>query len=127
MNSGPHLDGLELAILPHCNKSVILAMISMTEMNLKSCPALLKPCDHTDYLIGELYSSDDYLQRLASFKLSYSQTHTEHYESKIKVDEEALIGKIGGLLGIMLGFSFIRLVDMFEQIWEFISNIFPHM
>ena len=48
-------------------------------------------------------------------------------ESKIKVDEEPLIGKIGGLLGIMLGFSFIRLVDMFEQIWEFISNIFPHM
>ena len=102
-------------------------MISMTAMDLKSCPASLKPCDHTDYSIDELYSSDDYIQRLASFKLSYSQTHTEHYESKIKVDEEALIGKIGGLLGIMLGFSFIKFVDMFEQIWDLISYIFPHM
>ena len=127
MNSGPHLDGLELTKLPHCNKSVILAMISMAGMNLKSCPASLKPCDHTDYSIDELYSSDHYLQKKTAFKLSYSQPHAEHYESKIKVDEEALIVEIGGLLGIMLGFSFIRLVDMFDQIWDFISCIIPQM
>ena len=52
---------------------------------------------------------------------------TEHYKSKLKVDVEGLIGKIGGLLGIMLGFSFIKFVDMFEQIWDLISYIFPHM
>ena len=127
MNSGPHLDVLELTKLLHCNKSVILEMISMTVMDLKSCPASLRPCDHTEYSIDELYPSNHYLQRQTSFRISYSQTHTEHYESKIKVDEEALIGKIGGLLGIMLGFSFIRLVDMFDQIWDFISYIIPQM
>ena len=108
--------------LPHCNKSVIATMLSLK--NGSNCPQSV-PCEHTDFSIDGahlLESTDDcsYLR----FKLTYKQVVQENYKSYIKVEEQKLIGEVGGILGLTVGWSGITVVtSLFDIVYSIINML----
>jgi len=47
----------------------------------------------------------------------------DHYVSNILVNDQTLIGQCGGLLGILLGWSGMTILDSIEPLFNFLSQI----
>ena len=116
--TGKHLD--DFKNLPKCNMSVTKDMLLSPLQN--TCSQSV-PCEHTDYSIDgafPLESVDDC--SYSRFRLTYRQLVQEHYKSYIAVGKQTLIGKVGGILGITVGWSGITLLEMcFESLFNIIS------
>ena len=69
------------------------------------------PCDQTEY---EIISHEDTFNEIFGFSLGYKQDTEDHQNSWISVDEQTLIGQVGGILGILFGWSGMTLVDMID-------------
>ena len=104
--SGKHLDDYEdLLYLSSCNNSVIMEAILLSEEDFGCSKSF--PCEHTDYSIGrfnEEFIHSPNSQTLRYFRFSFWQ-YVEYHQSYVSVNEQTLIGKIGGIIGILLGWS----------------------
>ena len=123
--TGKHLDKHLNKHLPNCNESVTLEMLTkMEEEEVGSCSKSV-PCDHTDYFIdgAKSHAKDLDNQQTSIFRLVYNVPFTEYYRSSVAVDEQKLIGQLGGKIGITLGWSWIRNMDLIELISGFISYV----
>ena len=71
----------------------------------------LYPCEHSEYeiILFENSFTDNY-----TFSLGFKQDMEDHQNSRISVDEQTLIGQVGGILGILFGWSGMTLVEMFD-------------
>ena len=80
------------------------------------------PCEHTEYEITLL---EDSFVESHSISVEYSED-TEHFQdSIISVNEQTLIGQVGGIIGILFGWSGMTLVDMVTQMpWEVLASSF---
>ena len=80
------------------------------------------PCEHTEY---ETTLHEDIFTEKYGFSVAYSED-TEHFQNSIiSVNEQTLIGQVGGILGILFGWSGMTLVDMITQTpWEISANLF---
>ena len=72
----------------------------------------LFPCQHTGYDILLFESSLN--ETGTEISLGFKQDRGDHQYSRISVDEQTLIGQVGGILGILFGWSGMTLVEMFE-------------
>ena len=115
---GKHLDEHISNDLPKCNGSIILKMLSISAKEAGCSKSI--PCEHTDYLIdgdfGFANSIGSNWDNDKSFRLVYNTPFTEHYQSSIAVDGQSLIGQVGGIMGITLGWSFLTLLELIEPI-----------
>ena len=60
----------------------------------------------------------------ARFRLTYKQVVQENYNSYIKVEEQKLVGEVGGILGLTVGWSGITIVIVLSDI---VYNIISFM
>jgi hypothetical protein len=91
--------------LPNCSGDVVLEILSR---NYSSGCSHSMPFYHKEYDIVEEYHhyDDSLLADESMVYLRYNSDHLEeHQNSFIRVDEQTLIGHIGGLFGITLGWS----------------------
>ena len=127
--SGKHLDEHISDDLPKCNESVILKMLSIPAEE-SGCSKSI-PCEHTDYLIdgdfGFANSIGSHWDKDQSFRLVYNTPFTEHYQSSIAVDGQSLIGQVGGIMGITLGWSFLTLLELIEPILIGLASLMAAM
>ena len=72
----------------------------------------LYPCQHTGYDIVLFESS--FSETGTEISLGFKQDTENHQCSRISVDEQTLIGQVGGILGILFGWSGMTLVEMFD-------------
>ena len=115
--SGNHLDHLNLHLLKPCNRSVILEALKMeTDSNCRN----LWPCSYLDFFIDrdiptqtitEIANSGRFVSTL---RIIFNEPVTEIYNSFISVNEQTLIGQVGGIMGITLGWSGLTLIDLIE-------------
>ena len=83
------------------------------------------PCHHKEYDIVEEYHHFDetLLDDESMVYLRYNPDHLEeHQNSFLMVDEQTLIGRIGGLFGITLGCSGVLLIGVIQRILNVISS-----
>ena len=125
--NGKHLDDLGLSELPICNKTSTLKGLS-----LDAGPACSNsvPCEHTEYSIDADFSNDELYDLTGNtnkklFSLIYNLPLTEHYHSSIKVTEQTIIGNVGGILGITLGWAGYGIVWMIDGFFSYIMNVMP--
>ena len=50
--------------------------------------------------------------------LTQNQEHFESYQSSISVDTQTLIGQVGGIMGITLGWSGMSLIELIDLFWQ---------
>ena len=67
--------------------------------------------------VGSIFAKERSSQKIAGCRFEYNRNETEIYEKNIKVSTQALIGQVGGIHGITLGWSirntFLeRVIDM---------------
>ena len=67
--------------------------------------------------VGSVFVKMDYTQQIKGCRFEYDRNETEIFEKNIKVSTQALIGQVGGIHGITLGWSirntFLeRVIDM---------------
>ena len=72
----------------------------------------MHPCEHTKY---ETTLYEEIFLEAYSFSVGYSEDIEHIQNSIISVDEQTLIGQVGGILGILFGWSGMTLVDMITQ------------
>ena len=129
--SGKHLDGLNISNLVPCNISIISKALSMS-LDKDSVCSRSMPCEHTDYFIDGDFSSDKWYDLTGnnakrSFSLIYNLPFTEHYQSFRTVTEQTLIGNVGGILGITLGWAAINAVGLIDRMLTNIAYIIPSL
>ena len=91
------------------------------EILLKTFPSNCNdwfPCEHTEY---EIILHEDTFTETYGFSLGYKHDTEDHQNSWISVDEQTLIGQVGGMLGILFGWSGMTIVDMINQISVLLS------
>ena len=108
--SGRHLDGHGWEVLPICNTSVTSKAIKFLDHDFGCYKSF--PCEHTDYTIGRFRERlpDNHLSQTHDVKISFRQ-YLEYHKAYVSVDEQALIGQVGGISGILLGWSGKLLFD----------------
>ena len=108
--------------LPNCTGDVVLKILSR---NYSSGCSHSMPCYHKEYDIVEEYHHYDetLLADESMVYLQYNPDHLEeHQNSFIRVDDQTLIGHIGGLFGITLGWSGVLLTGVIQHILNAISS-----
>ena len=124
--TGKHLDENLGPNLPNCNGSVTFEMLLKSEEDIGNCSKSV-PCKHTDYFIDAAKSHVEHTnnQQKSRVRLRYNVPFTEHYHSSVAVDEQTLIGQLGGNLGITIGWSWMKNVAMMmmKPISGLISNL----
>ena len=85
----------------------------------------LLPCNRTIYedLIEEKSNSQaDYEEATgingSKVIIQYSNPYIQVIKDSRSYDMQSLIGEVGGTLGLLLGFSFVSIFDLLEQIIE---------
>ena len=85
----------------------------------------LLPCNRTIYedLFEEKSNSQaDYGEAAgvngSKVIIQYSNPYIQVIKDFRSYDMQSLIGEVGGTLGLLLGFSFVSIFDLFEQIIE---------
>ena len=111
--SGKHMENKAILSLPTCNNSVTLEMVTFSDKSLKCQRSV--PCEHTDYTLEGAYWS---YQGNPKLTLTQIQEHFESYQSSITVDTQTLIGQVGGILGITLGWSGMSLIEWIDLFWQ---------
>lgn len=96
--------------LPPCNDSVTIESLSRT---FPSNCGEWETCERTEY---EIISHEETYIETSGFSVGYKQDIEDHQNSWISVDEQTLIGQVGGILGILFGWSGMTLVDMIGYI-----------
>ena len=116
--TGQHLDEYIHWLHP-CNKSITKKMASLISENF-NCSNSIIPCKQTHHYmnkVGSVFVKIDYTQQIKGCRFEYDRNETEIFEKNIKVSTQALIGQVGGIHGITLGWSirntFLeRVIDM---------------
>ena len=109
--SGRHMENKDILSLPTCNNSIMLEMATFSDKNcLRSVP-----CEHTDYTLGGVHWS---IQGNPKLTLTQNQDHFESYKSSISVDTQTLIGQVGGIVGITLGWSGMSMIELIDLFWQ---------
>ena len=116
--TGQHLDEYIHWLHP-CNKSITKKMASLIFENF-NCSNSKIPCTQTHHYmnkVGSVFVKIDYTQQIKGCRFEYDRNETEIFEKNIKVSTQALIGQVGGIHGITLGWSirntFLeRVIDM---------------
>jgi hypothetical protein len=105
--TGQHLDEYTHWIHP-CIKSITKKMASLIFENFNCSNSI--PCKQTHHYInrdrvGGLFAKERNSQQIKGCRFEYNRNETEIYEKNIKVSTQALIGQVGGIHGITLGWS----------------------
>ena len=125
--TGKHLDHLELSKLPICNKTSTLKGLLLDKG--PSCSNSI-PCERTEYSIDADFSDNEHYDLTGnvnkkSFALIYNLPLTEHYHSSVKVTEQTIIGNIGGIMGITLGWAGYGIVGMIDGFFSYLMKVMP--
>ena len=111
--SGKHMENKDILSLPICNNNATLEMVTFSDQSLNCQKSV--PCEHTDYTLeGTHYS----IQGNPKLTLTQNQEHFESYQSSISVDTQTLIGQVGGIMGITLGWSGMSLIELIDLFWQ---------
>ena len=125
--TGKHLDNLDLSELPICNKTITLKGLLLD----KGAACLNSiPCERTEYSIDADLSDNEHYDLTGNvnkktFALIYNLPLTEHYQSSVKVTEQTIIGNVGGILGITLGWAGYGIVGLIDGFFSYIMNVMP--
>ena len=104
--------------LPVCSNSVIKEIMSRKfKTNCKSS----NPCKTTKYEIKE-YHQSPYTGPTSILSLEYSEEFGEYQHTYVSVNEQTLISKLGGLIGIAFGWAGLSILPFFNFILDFISK-----
>ena len=85
------------------------------------------PCIQTHHEVARTSSSDVNPDENPRFWIEYIRNETEIYQYSKKVSTQGLIGQVGGIHGITLGWSiwnpyFERLVDLLTKIMDICNS-----
>lgn len=81
----------------------------------------LLPCNRTVYNSYIEYKSRPMLNR-ATLTIQYVNPYVQTIKDSHSYDMQSLIGEVGGTLGLLLGFSFISIFDLIQQVFDVCSN-----
>ena len=80
------------------------------------------PCQHTKFQIKEYHqrSGTPYISILS---LEYPQEFGEYQHTYVSVDEQTLISKMGGLIGIAFGWAGLSIVPILNFALEYLKAV----
>lgn len=110
--NGKHLDNFVNGYtnLPFCNKSQMMAAKDIIFMSMSRNPkfdhcATAVPCQRVKFE-HERHLGNDTLMKM---EFLYTDIEVEHHYTYISYDFQSLIGELGGILGMFMGFSGLSL------------------
>ena len=90
------------------NYDMVLKFADLLDSAIKTCPT---SCTRSEY-VGRQSPIEYPSPGLALFWL-FESTNVQVYQEYLIYDEIGMIGSIGGLLGLFLGFSFFNVISYF--------------
>ena len=85
------------------------------ETTIESCSRFPR-CDRSFYQVTEstLYNEALVEKKISRFILRPVTSTVQYVVDSFTYDDQSFVGEVGGTLGLMLGYSFISVVDFFE-------------
>ena len=107
------MENKDILSLPICNNNATLEMVTFSDKS-HNCQRSV-PCEQNDYTLEGAHWS---IQGNPKLTLTQNQEHFESYQSSISVDTQTLIGQVGGIMGITLGWSGMSLIELIDLFWQ---------
>ena len=101
--------------LPVCPNDIIKEIM---EKNYDTDCSDSIPCEHTKYQIKE-FNWQPGNSHTSILSLEYSQEFGENQNTYVSVDEQTLISKIGGLIGITFGLAGLNIMPLMNYVFNY--------
>ena len=102
--------------LPVCPNDVIKKIMTR---NFETNCTRSNPCRHTKFQIKE-YHQRSGTPHISILSLEYPQEFGEYQHTYVSVDEQTLISKMGGLIGIAFGWAGLSIVPIMNYALEYL-------
>jgi hypothetical protein len=105
---------------PICSNDKILAILFRNFSQSRRCSQSV-PCEYTKYEAKQWVNVEfSFLgDNPSKIEIIFNgPIMEEHYISSISIDDQTLIGQVGGLLGILLGWSGMTLLEIINPLFE---------
>ena len=81
-------------------------------------PENILPCNRSAYASLSEEKAREYSTEVAEVIIQYETPNIQVIKDSFTYDMQSLIGEVGGTLGLLLGFSFASIFDLFDNILD---------